>query len=86
MMEISRVDCYNIWNQFLNSAGLFMKLHIWNTFMNNKVEFVQNKFRRNSEIPKFFRAANRDEPQRVNFLIEKLRSMLQTNIILKRYQ
>ena len=39
--------------------------------MNDKVEFVQSKFRRNSEIPKSFRAANSDESQRVNTLIEE---------------
>ena len=38
--------------------------------MNSDVEFVQNKIRRNFEIFKTFRVANRDEPQRVNTLME----------------
>ena len=64
------MDYYHIWNQFIDSAALFMKLYLWNNFMNDEVEFVLNKFRRNLEIPKIFRVANKDEPQRVNTLME----------------
>ena len=71
MMAIFRVDYYYIWNQFIDSAALFMKLCIWNNFMNYDVEVVTNKFRRNFEIPKTFRVANRNEPHRVKTLMEE---------------